>query len=333
VQLFQAVTPLAAIYVAQARLDRAAEAADVIGRLMTAMPLPAFVFAGNLLLGIIQFHSGHLATAQDHFERVLATGDVPLPAMSGDMHVYATDYLAITLLHRGLADQARARNQQAFRRAAEVGRPFDRAVALQFDCFLHALLRDLVGLRRAADEGFALAAEYDMAGLRAIALASRGRALVADGKHEAGAATIAEGIAAYRASGQRIALPTLLGWHIEAHIDDGNLAAAQPLLGEAFAHVSATSDLRYLAELHRLQGLVHRLQGDRDRAEQCFRDAIDLARDQGARWWELRATTSLAQLLPRSPRSAAHDALAALVATLSEGGDTIDVRQARALLS
>jgi hypothetical protein len=89
--------------------------------------------------------------------------------------------------------------------------------------------------------------------------------------------------------------------------------------------------------LHRLDGEVQRLRRDRHGAEHSFRRAIDVARDQDARWWELRATVSLARLQQRQrksrARAEARDALAAIVGWFTEGFDTIDVQEAKALLA
>jgi predicted ATPase len=150
-------------------------------------------------------------------------------------------------------------------------------------------------------------------------------------------AMMAAGIEAYRASGQRIALSALLGWLTEMYVDAGNAAAAGAVVAEGRAFASATGELRYLPESHRLEGELHQLRGNRNAAEQSFLRAIDLARDHGSRWWELRTTVSLARLQQRrgkrDGRRAAHDVLAAIVGKFTEGFDTVDVQQAQALLA
>src|SRR5204863_9856270 len=97
-------------------------------------------------------------------------------------------------------------------------------------------------------------------------------------------------------------------------------------------------EIRYLAELDRLEGALHAAAGDRAQANRCFRDAIEVAREQGARWWELRATTSAAQLaLARGTRASIRrterEALAALAATFTEGADTPDLQETRRVLA
>jgi predicted ATPase len=210
-------------------------------------------------------------------------------------------------------------------------------MALQQSCFLRASLRDIGALREAAGEALAHATEHDVASLHAVSTTHGGRVMAAGGDYESGAAMMAEGVAAYRVSGVRVGLANMLSWLAEVHIDAGNIAAAAPLVAEALAFVAETGVLPHAAELHRLDGEVHRLRGDRHAAEHSFRRAIDVARDQDARWWQLRATVSLARLQLKQRKSRARDearvALAAIVASFTEGFDTGDEQQAQALLA
>jgi tetratricopeptide (TPR) repeat protein len=337
VQLVQALAHLVGSYLAQARVERASEAAEAMRGLMATMPIPPFIAGGNILLGMVEYYFGKLKEAEDRFEQVLAMGDVPMPPSTGDLRVLALGNLAITHLQRGYPDKARSRCDEAMQRAADTGRPFDRGLALQQHCFLLATLRDTAALREVAGEARAHATEHDVAALHAASTVHGGRIIATGGDYESGTAMMAEGIAAYRASGQRVGLANMLSWLAEVHIDAGNAAAAAPLLAEALAFVAETGVLPHAAELHRLDGELQRLRGDRHAAEHSFRRAIDVARDQDARWWELRATVSLARLQQRqrkSPaRAEARDALAAIVGWFTEGFDTIDVQEARALLN
>jgi predicted ATPase len=101
--------------------------------------------------------------------------------------------------------------------------------------------------------------------------------------------------------------------------------------------VAETGVRPHAAEFHRLDGELQRLRRDRHAAEHSFRRAIDVARGQGARWWELRATVSWARLHQRQRKSQsrgeARNALAAILGSCTEGFDTVDVRQAQELLA
>ena len=104
-------------------------------------------------------------------------------------------------------------------------------------------------------------------------------------------------------------------------------------LGEALDRSEATGERWSEAELLRWKGEALLRLGDRDRAEACLLRAVSVARGQGARMWELHAATSLARLWQDQGRRAeAHDRLAPVYGWFSEGFDTPDLREARALL-
>jgi predicted ATPase len=128
--------------------------------------------------------------------------------------------------------------------------------------------------------------------------------------------------------------PTLLSFLAEAHGEAGHLAQALLLVSEARALVESTGELRFEAELHRLEGELLLQKNESDAAERCFRRAIGVARQQGARWWELRAQVSLARLCQKQDkRAAARRALAPIVGSFTEGIATVDVREGRQLLA
>jgi len=165
---------------------------------------------------------------------------------------------------------------------------------------------------------------------------SRGRVLTANGDHRRGIEVMREGIEAYRATGQRITLPLMLAALAEGHAAAGDTAAARTCVAEARAIAESTGDVHYLAELHRLEGTLH-AEDDLRAADHSVRRAIAVAREQGARWWELRATTTLARLTLRpgtrvGERRAAGEDLAWLVASFTEGADVPDLCDARHVL-
>jgi len=335
VQLFQVLVALTGTYSAQGRFDRARETAQQLERLLEAMPIPPFVFAGSLFIGTVEYHSGSLAEARVLFERAVALEDVPLPPLATDLHAMARGYLALTLVHHGCPDQARALVRDALARSSADIRPFDHSLALNFACMVDFLLRDFDDLARTAD---AVSALVDFPSAVALGRMSQGRVLSARGEHQRAIAAMREGIDAFRAASQRVALPLLIAALAECHAAAGEPAAAFACVAAARSAAEEAGEIRYLAELHRLEGELHAAAGERARADTCFRRAIALAREQGARWWELRATTSAARLaLARGTRAASRraerEALAALVATFNEGADTRDLRDARQVLA
>ena len=115
--------------------------------------------------------------------------------------------------------------------------------------------------------------------------------------------------------------------------ETGELMTSMPLLDEALARVRNTRVRWYEAELYRISGDLWLRTRDQGAAEASFRKAIEVAQDQAARTWELRAATSLARLWrDRGRRAQACDLLAPVYGWFTEGFDTADLKDAKALL-
>jgi predicted ATPase len=155
------------------------------------------------------------------------------------------------------------------------------------------------------------------------------------GQGEAGIAEIRQGLAADLATGSRLWQPYCLGLLAEAYGAGGHPDAGLTALAEALA-VTDTTELRYYAaELYRLKGvlLLQQAAPDAAQAETCFHQALDIARQQQARSWELRAATSLAHLWQSQGKCQEASALLAPVYHwFTEGFDTADVQEAQALV-
>jgi predicted ATPase len=113
----------------------------------------------------------------------------------------------------------------------------------------------------------------------------------------------------------------------------GHCEVAAQTLDDALATVERTSERFYAAELHRLRGVFLTEEGAREEAEAHLRCALSIAQEQQARGWSLRAATTLARLLvERGRRAEANDLLAPIYGWFSEGFDTADLQEAKALL-
>ena len=146
---------------------------------------------------------------------------------------------------------------------------------------------------------------------------------------------IRDGLAETRAAGSRFHEPMMLGLLAEALGLTGEIEAGLELLAEALALAQASGARGNDAELHRLRGeLLGRLPSpDWAAVEACFRTALAIAREQGTRGLELRAAVSLARLWrDQGRRSEARDLLAPVYSWFTEGFDTPDLREAKALL-
>jgi predicted ATPase len=157
----------------------------------------------------------------------------------------------------------------------------------------------------------------------------RGAAIAEQGRNEEEIAQMQEGIAALRAAGPR---PQFLRFLAKACIEKGRFDDALSALAEASAAVEFRD---HEPELHRLKGelLLKQNNSSAAEAESCFRRAIEIARNQSAKSWELRATMSLARLLAKQRhRNEARAMLADIYNWFTEGFDTADLIDAKALL-
>ena len=165
----------------------------------------------------------------------------------------------------------------------------------------------------------------------------RGWALVEQGQGKEGIAQIRQGLTAYRATGAEMAVPYFLALLAEAYGKVGEAEHGLAALGEALAQAEQTGERWYEAELYRLKGELLMAQegpkGKTEEVEQCFQQALSIARRQSARSLELRAATSLARLWQQQGKQQeAHQLLSEIYHWFTEGFDTKDLQEAKALL-
>ena len=147
-----------------------------------------------------------------------------------------------------------------------------------------------------------------------------------------------EGLAAHRLTGAEVILPHFLGLLVEAFAKAGQVEEGLRVLDEALAVVHRNGEKYYLAELYRIKGELLLLQATERRfsqaaAEECFHQSIKIARQQKANSWELRAVMSLARLYQdQHKRVEAHGLLERIYGNFTEGFETADLREAKALL-
>ena len=153
------------------------------------------------------------------------------------------------------------------------------------------------------------------------------------GEAEEGIAQMRQGLGAWRSMGTETATITFLARLAEGYGMAGRAEKGLSLLEEATAFVEKTGERIWEAELHRVKGELLESSGKVEEAEACFRQAIEVARRQEAKSWELRAALSLSRLLQQGGRSAeARQLLPEIYGWFTEGFDTPDLQEARALL-
>jgi predicted ATPase len=235
----------------------------------------------------------------------------------------------------GYPDQAVQRGQEALTMAHTLARPYDLVAMLFESANLQYRLREWQTMQAHVEAGLALAAEHGFARYVMLGALHRGMALAAQGQAAEGIAQMRRGLAALRATGTVSGMPTFLAHLASAYAQIGQVDEGLHVLAEALAVVDTTGGRNYEAELHRLHGelLLQPPVPDALAAEACFQRALDVARRQQAKSWELRAATSLARLWQQQgKRAEARELLTPIYGWFTEGFDTVDLQEAKALL-
>jgi len=170
---------------------------------------------------------------------------------------------------------------------------------------------------------------------KAIGMAQRGCVMALTGKASDAVHVLTSGITASRSTGATLWMPLYLSCLARAHVDLGKFDDAWRCIGEAMTAVETTKERWYEAELNRLAGEIA-LQSpkpDTIKAEDHFERALSVARRQQAKSWELRAATSMARLWrDQGKPQQARELLAPVYNWFTEGFDTPDLKEAKALL-
>ena len=289
------------------------------------------------VLGLTLFYLGELPAARTHFEQGLALYDPQRYHASApllDSGVACLAFLTFVLAMLGYPDQALQRSHESLTLAQELAHPYSLACARYRVGLYQQFLGEAQASQKQAEETIALALERGFAFFVAVGTALKGRALCMQGHGHEGLAHIRQGLAALQTTGATPGAHWLV-LQAEACGQVGQTAEALRLLAEALAFMNTTGEQNYAAELHRLQGkFLLRLAADQQSvAEICFHHALTLARRQQAKTLELRAAMSLSRLWQQQgKRAAAYQLLAEVYGWFTEGFDTADLQEARALL-
>jgi predicted ATPase len=244
-------------------------------------------------------------------------------------------YLAWVLLALGYPDQAVERSTSSIAAARSPQHPLSLSFALARAAVVHQLRRDVHKVGALAADLHTLAVEQGFGTYIVVAAFYRGWVLTQEGHFEEGLHLLQKGIASFRARRDEDFFPHSLFVAAEAAIGAGRTDQATKLIGEGLERVHRNEEHWFEAELHRLRGeaLLGLPPDHSAEAEAGFQKGLGVARDQGARLWELRAATSLARLWrDQGKRSEARDLLAPVYGWFTEGFDTADLKDAKALL-
>ena len=248
--------------------------------------------------------------------------------------VIGLSYMALTGWVRGYPAQALQRSHEALSLAHKLDQPYNLAFAHSLAAIFESFRRQVEMVRVHAEAVIGLSRAQGFAYWEAHGTVLRGWALTHQ-RPEQGIDEMHQGMAAWRKTGARIAVPFYLTLLAEGCAKAGQVEEALRLTSEALDVASRTEDRCCEAELHRLRGellLAHAATNQRQ-AESCFRQALTVARRQQAKSWELRAAMSLSGLWQQQgKRAPARQLLAEVYHWYTEGFDTPDLQEAQALL-
>jgi class 3 adenylate cyclase/tetratricopeptide (TPR) repeat protein len=296
--------------------------------------------AAHVRLGLVAYYRGGFIAAQTHLAKALAlhaSGRHELrdSAIAPDPHV-AASYLSVTLAHLGDVEQANLYGESAVANTKKSGLS-SPAYALALSVWSRTLevLRDQPRCHACARMLVALAEEQGLSFLLAVGRCQLGWIIGRQGDTEKGLSLLALGVDALRPQGASIRLEVgkYLLSDVLARTD--RRAEALDLLDEVLDFSRNTGAHWLDAEVHRRKGeLLLTIEVPRPgEAEQAFRQAIDIARQQSARLFELRAATSLGRLLrSRGQAGVVRELLLPLLGCFGKAAALPDVREARALL-
>ena len=284
------------------------------------------------------FLTGELPLARTHMEQGLALLDPEqsraLAVTYGhDPGVCCRGGAAVVLWLLGYPDQALRQLHAAHALAQEVAHPPSLAFARMLTAIAYQLRREADAAHGQAEALIALATEQGFTLFLAIGGIVRGATQTALGQRGEQIGQIRQHLAAVRETGSAVWEPYFLGLLADLYAQDGQVEAGLATLDEALA-AQATGQRLVEAELYRLRGsLVLQMGRPQAEVETWLRRALDVARRQEAKSLELRAAMSLSRLRQQQgKRKEAHDLLAEVYAWFTEGFDTADLQEAKALL-
>jgi class 3 adenylate cyclase/predicted ATPase len=295
---------------------------------------------GHRMMGNALLLSGDIAEAPEHYDQAialydLAEGHLLTTRFGVDTWVAVLVYRSLALWILGYPERALADVEHALKKAREIG----QAATLMYTLAISALTLMHSGsyatASRQSDELVALADEKGAALWKAVGITNQGCTLALTSKASNAVKMITSGITALRSTGTTLFVPLYLSDLAHGQAELGNFDSAWRCIGEAMTAAQTTEERWGEAEIYRTAGEIALLSAGPDaaKAEAFFERALAVARAQKAKSWELRAAMSLAQLWRDNGKGRqARDLLAAVYGWFTEGFDTLDLKEAKALL-
>jgi predicted ATPase/class 3 adenylate cyclase/DNA-binding winged helix-turn-helix (wHTH) protein len=297
----------------------------------------ALLMEAHLAMGLTLLPRGDFTAAHDHLEQALAYQDSALRQRLPDIphpELACLLYSGCVLWYLGYPEQARTRIHAGLTMAQQLAHPHQLVWGEHLAAIFYQLCRQEGAMREFADAVVTSAVEQGLQICLIEGMILQGWALVQGHQEETGLAQMQHGIAQYRANGGAAGLPRYLALLAEAYQACGQSEAGLAALAEARTLVAQTGERLYEAEIYRLTGELLLDTGAASEAEACLQQALDIARRQQARAFELRAAMSLGRLWQRQGKhQVAQRLLTEVYARFTEGLDSVDLQEATAFLA
>jgi serine phosphatase RsbU (regulator of sigma subunit)/predicted ATPase len=301
---------------------------------------PGILMEALFLKGVTSLYRGDFPGARDCCTRAIADFDDRertafwARLVGEDAGVTHRCYLALALWHLGFPEEALRLNGEMLELARGINHPFSLEYALHHTGWLYQHCRLGMQAQAAADEQVRIATEQGFRFWHASGTLYTAGGQLLQGRLQQGLRLLQKGLEAYRRTGAELAVPYYLSMLADACMQVGRFAEAHVAVNEALTLVEKNDERFQEAELHRLKGeLLLAESDDQTAAEECFCRAVQIARRQQSKAWELRATISLARLWQKqSRREEAFRALSAAHSLFAEGFKLPDLVDAEALL-
>ena len=295
---------------------------------------------GHRLIGLSLLHTGDIAEGRAHLDRALALYDPAehrsLATRFGqDVRVAALSWRSMALWLLGYPAAALVDADHALKDAREIGQATTSLYALFWASLPYFYCGDYVTANALADELVALADEKGAFFWKAFGMMNQGWLFALIGKASDAVPMITSGITGFRSTGTTMWIPMYLSHLATAYSGLGQFDDAWRCIDEAMAAVATTKETWSEAEINRTAGEIALLSPEPDapKAEAYFERALAIARTQQAKSWELRASMSLARLWrDQGKQQQARELLAPVYGWFTEGFDTRDLKEAKALL-
>jgi class 3 adenylate cyclase/predicted ATPase len=295
---------------------------------------------GHRLMGFSLLHMGEFVEGRAHLDRAIALYHPAehhhLAALGHDARVATLSLRSLALCVLGFRHAALADTERALKEAREIGQAATLMYALLAASMTYVVCGDYAEANAITDELIALTDQTGSLFWGSWGMMQRGCVLALTGKASNAVQTMTSGITAFRSTGSTTDLSLYLSYLAEAHADLRQFDNATRCIGEAMIVVETTKERWYEAEVNRIAGEIALKSPapDTEKAEKQFDRALAVARQQQAKSWELRAAMSMARLWrDQGKLQQARELLAPVYGWFTEGFDTLDLKEAKALLA